>query len=66
MAQNEPKLTIDGKEFDIASLSDEAKMQLQNVKFAETELKRLQALQAVTQTALNSYKKALITALPED
>ncbi len=66
MAKNEQKLNIDGKEFDIASLSDEAKIQLQNIKFAEMELKRLQALQAVTQTALNSYKKALVDNLPKD
>ena len=66
MAQDTAKLTIDGKEFEIASLSDEAKIQLQNIKFSEAELQRLQALQAVTKTALNSYKKALLEHLPKD
>jgi spermidine synthase len=66
MAQDTAKLTIDGKEYEIASLSDEAKSQIQNIKFAEAELQRLHALQAITQTALNNYKNALINNLPKD
>ncbi len=57
------KIKINGKEYKVDSLSDESKMQLQNISFAEAELKRLHAMQALAQTALNAYKKALVDSL---
>lgn len=40
MTDQEPTLTLDGKDYKIADLSDEAKNQLQSLQLAETEIKR--------------------------
>ena len=57
------KIKIDGKEYALNDLSDQAKNQLQAIRFTETEIQRLQALLAVTQTARASYAKALAESL---
>lgn len=57
------KIKIDGKEYALDDLSDEAKNQLQAIRFTETEIQRLQALLAVAQTARASYAKALAESL---
>ncbi len=36
-------ITIDDKEYDVATLSDEAKSQLASIQFVDSELARLQA-----------------------
>ncbi len=59
-----PKLSIANRDYDLDTLSDNAKAQLQSLQFVETELKRLQAQTAVLQTARNAYVKALQAALP--
>lgn len=64
MTSEKRVVTINGESYDIDTLSELTKSQLQNIRFAEAELKRLQDLQSLTQTALNSYKKALISTLP--
>jgi len=67
MAESEqsPKVTIDGQEYLLSDLSDEAKAQLQSLQFVEAELRRLQALQAVAGTARVAYQNALKEALPK-
>jgi len=57
-------IKIDDKEYDVASLSDEAKNQLTSIQFVDSELARLQAKAAALQTARMAYSKALQTALP--
>ena len=57
-------ITIDNKEYDIDSLSDEAKAQLVSLQFCDQELQRLQAQAAAYQTARMAYAKALQSALP--
>ena len=57
-------ITIDDKEYDVATLSDEAKSQLASIQFVDSELARLQAKAAALQTARMAYSKALQTALP--
>ena len=57
-------ITIDNKPYDLDSLSDEAKQQLQSLQFCDQELARLQAQAAVLQTARAAYSKALQAALP--
>ena len=52
-------IKIDEKEYDTDTLSDEAKVQLQNVQFVDQELARLNAQAAVMQTARIAYAKAL-------
>ena len=52
-------ITIDGKEYDTDSLSDEAKAQLRSVRYVDSELARLQAQVAALQTARIAYSRAL-------
>ena len=57
-------IKIDNRNYDLDTLSDEAKAQLQNLQFVDSELARLQAQAAVLQTARMAYSKALQAALP--
>jgi hypothetical protein len=56
---DEQKITIDGKEYNAADLSDGVKGQLMSMRTAEQELARLQSLAAITQTARNAYAQAI-------
>jgi hypothetical protein len=57
-------ITIDGKNYELDSFSDEAKAQLASLQFVDNELARLQAQAAALQTARMAYAKALQDALP--
>lgn len=57
-------ITIDGKNYELDSLSNEAKAQLASIQFVDAELARLQAQAAALQTARNAYAKALQELLP--
>ena len=57
-------LKIDGQDYDLEAFSDEAKGQLNNMQFVDSELARLNAQAAVLQTARASYAAALKAALP--
>lgn len=57
-------IKIDNQEYDLDSLSQEAKAQLQSIQFVDQELARLQAQTAAMQTARNAYVNALKLALP--
>ena len=57
-------IKIDNQEYDLDSLSQEAKAQLQSIQFVDQELVRLQAQTAAMQTARNAYVNALKLALP--
>ena len=59
-----PTITIDNKPYDVDTLSDDAKEQLQSLQFVDSELARLQAQITVLQTARMAYAKALQAALP--
>lgn len=59
-----PTIKINDKEYDLATLSDEAKNQFAYIQFVDTELARLQANAAALKTARMTYSKALQTALP--
>lgn len=61
-----PSLTIDDVEYDLDSLSADARAQLQSIQFIDQELARLQAQMAAMQTARNAYFAALRAALPTD
>ncbi len=58
-----PIIKIDSKEYELDSLPDEAKGQLQSLQFVDAELERLNALSAVLQTARIAYFKALQQSL---
>ena len=59
-----PIIKIDEKDYELDTLSDEAKSQLGMVQFVDTELQKLNAQTAVLQTARMAYAKALSDALP--
>ena len=59
-------VTIDGKEYDFDSLSDQVKQQLLNLQFVDAELQRLNSQAAVFQTARTVYSNALKEGLPND
>ena len=58
------QITIDNKQYELESLSDDAKAQLISMQFCDQELQRLQAQAAAYQTARQAYAKALQAALP--
>ena len=57
------KITIDGKDYVSETLSKDAKAQLVNLNYVDSELKRLQAAVATYQTARIAYARALKEAL---
>ena len=56
-------ITIDNKQYDLDSLSEDTKAQLLSLQFCDQELVRLQAQAAAYQTARADYSKALQAAL---
>ncbi len=59
------KVTIDGKDYDTDTMTDNAKKQLASLQFSASEANRLEALLAVTKTAQAAYTKALQTELED-
>lgn len=59
-----PTIKIDDKDYDLDSLSQEAKAQLASIQFVEQELARLQMRAAALQTARNAYLQGLKASLP--
>ena len=57
-------ITIDNQNYELETLSDEAKNQLLSLQFVDAELQRLNAQAAVLQTARLAYANALKDALP--
>ena len=58
-------IKINGQEYKLADLSEEAKVQLTNLRVCDTELQRLKAQIAITETAKAAYARALEAALPK-
>ena len=58
-----PTIKIDDKEYDLDQLPEEAKVQVLNLNFVDSELQRINAQAAVLQTARAAYSKALNDAL---
>ena len=55
-----PMISIEGKEYDKDSLSDETKAQLASLQFVDTEIGRLRAQMAALQTARRSFFSGLV------
>lgn len=53
------KLTIDGTEYSIADLSDEAKNQILNIRFVDERIQQLSNELAIADTARIGYSKAI-------
>tara|TARA_Y100000766_G_C18522428_1_gene419542 strand:- start:237 stop:425 length:189 start_codon:yes stop_codon:yes gene_type:complete len=60
------KITIDDKEYDTDSFSDDAKRQLASLQFAQSEINRLNGLLAVSKTAMQAYSVALKSILEDN
>ena len=58
-------INIDGKDYDIDTLSEAAKSQLASLQFVQGELKRIEAQMAVYKTAYAAYSSALKNAIEE-
>jgi len=58
-----PTIKIDDKDYELETLTEEAKAQLGMIQFVDAELQRLTAQTAVLQTARLGYAKALNEAL---
>jgi len=52
-------ITIDGKDYDVADLSDVARTQITNLRMTDTEIARLNQQLAIAQTARAAYARAL-------
>ncbi len=63
MADN---ITIDGKEYPLGSLSDDARAQLISMRLVDQKITEAQQQLAIYQTARNAYANALKAALPSD
>jgi hypothetical protein len=62
---DEPKVTIDEKDYLIEDLSDDAKAQLGSLNVTDQKIATLQQEVAIMQTARNAYANALTAALPK-
>ncbi len=56
---------INDIDYDIATLPERAKSQINSIKFVDVELQRLQAHIAAMQTARVAYTRSLQEVLPE-
>ena len=61
----EETITIDGVDYVINDLSDNAKAQLANIQFVDTQIQQLNNELAVADTARIGYTNALKSGLPE-
>ena len=58
-------ITIDNIDYDLDSLSEDAKAQIVSIQFVDAELQRLQAKAAALQTARSAYARALSELLAQ-
>lgn len=66
MEQPSGKITIDGREYAISDLPQEALSQLSSMTTVDRKIAELQQQIAIYQTARNAYAQALAVALPKD
>lgn len=65
-AQQQATVKINDNEYKLADLPEQAREQLMNLRFAESEVRRLQAQLAIVQTARNAYQQAFVTELRKE
>jgi len=58
-------ITIDGRDYELAELSETARNQLVNLRVTDQEIQRLNQQLAIAQTARTAYANALKQELPE-
>ncbi len=55
----DPILTLDGKSYDVSTLSDGARVQISNIQFCDDQIRQLRNEWAVADTARLGYAAAL-------
>ena len=60
-----PTIKIDDKDYELDSLSAEAKAQLEMLAATDQKMRELQRDMAIAQTARNAYARALAELLPK-
>lgn len=65
MANENPVITIDNKQYKLDDLNDTAKNQLMSIQAADQKINTLKQDLAFMQTARNAYVKVLSENLPE-
>ncbi|WP_306150191.1 MULTISPECIES: DUF6447 family protein [unclassified Roseibium] len=60
------KVTIDGREYAVSDLSQDALNQLSSMTVVDRKIAEMQQEIAILQTARNAYAQALAAALPKD
>lgn len=66
MAEQAQTIVIDGKGYNTASLSENARAQVANLRVTDQEIERVKQQLAIYQTARAAYAQALAQELPED
>ena len=59
-----PMININGRQFDLDTLSDDAKAQIGMLQIVDIEIRRLEGQLAIHKTAKGAYEQALIQAVP--
>lgn len=59
MAEPQSILTIDGREYDLGSLSEQVRAQVTNLRVVDEEIRRIEQKLAICRTARNAYARAL-------
>jgi hypothetical protein len=59
MAEPQTSITINGKEYRLDSLSDQARAQLTNLRAVDQEIKKLEQQLAIFKTAQAAYARVL-------
>ena len=65
MANEKNTIPIDGTEYNVADLSDNAKQQVANLRVTDAEIEKLKQQLAIYQTARTAYARALNEELPQ-
>tara|TARA_R110000850_G_scaffold23151_8_gene68129 strand:- start:215 stop:430 length:216 start_codon:yes stop_codon:yes gene_type:complete len=63
--EKQQTITIDGTEYNVADLSDNAKAQVTNLRVTDAEIEKLKQQLAIYQTARTAYARALGEELPK-
>lgn len=63
--EQQQTVTIDGTEYDLAELSENARNQVVNLRVTDQEISRLKQQLAIYQTARTAYARALAEELPK-
>ena len=59
-------ITIDGTEYNVANLSENARNQVVNLRVTDAEIEKLKLQLAIYQTARTAYARALGAELPKE